>query len=93
MATSQLGKRCKSKREGDIRGLNDTERRGRHRETADEDKGKEEVRLEPCAFSFDLLTVWESVRWKRRHRDSKRRRVDNIQEQTRRGEKRFAGDE
>lgn len=31
MATSQLGKRCKSKREGDIRGLNDRERRGGQR--------------------------------------------------------------
>lgn len=38
MATSQLGKRCKSKREGDIKGLNDTEGRGGQRETADEDK-------------------------------------------------------
>lgn len=38
MATSQLGKRCKSKREGDIKGLNDMEGRGGQRETADEDK-------------------------------------------------------
>lgn len=42
MATSQLGKRCKSRREGDIRGLNDTERRGGQRVTADEDKEEEE---------------------------------------------------
>lgn len=38
MATSQLGKRCKSKREGDIKGLNDTQRRGGQKEMVDEDK-------------------------------------------------------
>lgn len=28
MATSQLGNHCKSKREGDIKGMNDEERKG-----------------------------------------------------------------
>lgn len=35
MATSQLGNHCKSKREGDIKGMNDEERRGGQREMRD----------------------------------------------------------
>lgn len=49
MATSQLGNHCKSKREGDIKGMNDEERKGgregRERsETGSEDKEEEERR-------------------------------------------------
>lgn len=35
MATSQLGNHCKSKREGDIKGMNDEERKGGQREMRD----------------------------------------------------------
>ncbi len=35
MATSQLGNHCKSKREGDIKGMNDEKRKGGQREMRD----------------------------------------------------------
>lgn len=41
MATSQLGNHCKSKREGDIKGIND-ERKGGWKEMRREVKTKEE---------------------------------------------------
>ena len=40
MATSQLGNHCKSKREGDIKGMNDEERKGGQREMRREVKTK-----------------------------------------------------
>lgn len=63
MATSQLGKRCKSKHEGDIKGLNDTQRKGGQKEMVDEDKeerrgtGGLEVVIGAMCISFYLLTV------------------------------------
>lgn len=44
MATSQLGNHCKSKREGDIKGINDEERKGGWREMRREVKTKRERR-------------------------------------------------
>lgn len=35
MATSQLGNHCKSKHEGDIKGMNDEERKGGQRKMRD----------------------------------------------------------
>lgn len=67
MATSQLGNHCKSKREGDIKGLNDKERKGGQREMGGEDKeerrGGDKGWGEGVggSLSFYLLTVGESL--------------------------------
>lgn len=56
MATSQLGKRCKSKHEGDIRGVSDRERRGgQRRGTVDEDKEERRRRWMEGAEAWSLV--------------------------------------
>lgn len=69
MATSQLGNHCKSKREGDIKGMNDEERKGgaerdERREVKTKRKGEDEEAggREGVSFSFYLLTVLETLR-------------------------------
>lgn len=69
MATSQLGNHCKSKREGDIKGKNDEERKGGQRDERREVKTKRKRRRKQegrvgwggVSCSFYLLTVWETA--------------------------------
>lgn len=64
MATSQLGTHCKSKREGDIKRMNDEERKGGWSEMRREVKTKKKRGEEETEFSFSLylLTVWDTLR-------------------------------